>query len=101
MRFRGDDRVAIGSGRAPTGGAEVWLVRYDPREQDVEVKDGDNRGHKVVERNVVMQLERLGAWKGHPLLLRLPAAPQSGLSTLVLVQGTGGGRILGVAAQTP
>jgi hypothetical protein len=95
MRWRGD-RVAVGSGRAPKGGAEVWLVRYDPRAIDVEVKDGDNRGHMVTERNVVVQLARLGAWRGRPVLLAAPLAPEEGLRALVIVQGTGGGRILGV-----
>ena len=73
MRFRGA-RIAVGSGRVPTGGADIWLVRYDPREQDIEVKDGENRGHKVVERNVVVELQRLGPWRGRPVLLPLPAA---------------------------
>jgi hypothetical protein len=45
---------------------------------------------------VVVQLARLGAWRGRPLLLRPPAAPQDGLKTLVLVQAEDGGRILGV-----
>ncbi len=90
------DRAAIGSGRPPAGGADVWLIRYDPREQNIEVKDGDNRGHTVTERNVVAQLTRLGAWRGRPMLLRLPAAPADGLKTLVLLQAHDGGRILGV-----
>jgi len=95
MGWRGD-RVAIGGGRPPKDGAEIWLIRYDPREQDVEVKDGDNRGHTVAERNVVVQLERLGPWRGRPLLLHAPPPPQDGLRTLVLVQAEDGGRILGV-----
>jgi hypothetical protein len=95
MGWRGD-RVAVGGGRPPKDGAEIWLIRYDPREQDVEVKDGDNRGHTVVERNVVVQLMRLGAWRGRPMLLRAPPALQDGLKTLVLVQTEDGGRILGV-----
>ena len=33
--------------RAPKGGGEVWLVRYDPREQDVAVKSGDNKGQTI------------------------------------------------------
>ncbi|HEY2706981.1 MAG TPA: DUF1223 domain-containing protein [Caulobacteraceae bacterium] len=98
MSWRGADRVAVGSGRRPKGGAELWLVRYDPREADIDVKDGDNRGHKVVERNVVVQLTRLGAWRGGPMLLKLPPVPQDGLKSLVLLQGTDGGHILGVLA---
>jgi len=96
MRWRGSKFVAIGGGRRPGGGAGVWLVRFDPREADTMVKDGDNRGHKVVERNVVAQLVRLGAWRGRPVLLKLPPAPQDGLKTVVLVQGDNGGKILGV-----
>jgi hypothetical protein len=96
MRWRGDDYVAVGSGRRPRGGAGVWLVRYDPRQSDTVVRDGDNRGHKVVERNVVVQLVRLGAWRGRPVLLKLPAPPDDGLQSVVLVQGDNGGKILGV-----
>lgn len=96
MRWRGSDFVAVGGGRRPHGGAGVWLIRYDPRETDTVVKDGDNRGHKVAERNVVAQLVRLGAWRGRPVLLKLPPAPQDGLKSVVLVQGDNGGKILGV-----
>jgi hypothetical protein len=96
MSWRGASFVAVGGGRRPRGGAGVWVIRYDPREAATQVKDGDNRGQKVAERNVVMQLTRLGAWRGRPVLLKLPAAPQDGLKTLVLVQADNGGKILGV-----
>jgi hypothetical protein len=92
------DRVAVGSARPPKGGAQVWLVRYDPRRQEVVVKDGDNRGQTVVERNIVAQIEPLGAWKGRPVLFKLPPAPAEGLATVVLLQGADGGRILASAA---
>jgi hypothetical protein len=98
MRWRGGG-VAVGGGRRPVGGAGVWLVRYDPRETNVVVKDGDNRGHTVAERNVVVQLTRLGAWRGRPMLLTLPPPPQDGLKIVVLVQGDNGGKILGVLTQ--
>ena len=96
-------RVAIGTGRAPRGGAEVWLVRYDPRAQDVEVTSGDNRGQKVPHRNVVRQLERLGAWIGRPVVFKTPPASEDGLETLVIVQGPKGGKLIGVvkAASPP
>jgi hypothetical protein len=96
MSWRGASFVAVGGGRRPRGGAGVWVIRYDPREAATQVKDGDNRGQKVAERNVVMQLTRLGAWRGRPVLLKLPATPQDGLKTLVLVQADNGGKILGV-----
>jgi len=96
MRWRGEDRLAVGSGPAPRGGADVWLVRYDPKESTVEVSDGDNRGNKIVERNAVVQLERLGRWGGRPILLKVPPAPADGLRAVALLQGDDGGRILGV-----
>ena len=78
----------------PRGGAEVWLVRYDPREQEVEVKDGDNRGHTVRRAQRGAQLVQLGAWRGAPKLLRLPEPAEPGLDDVVLVQAMHGGRIL-------
>jgi hypothetical protein len=94
--FSGTTRVAVGAGRVPRGGAEVWLIRYDPREQSVVVKSGENRGQTVVERNVVRQLTRLGAWSGRPKSFRLPPAEVDGLQTVVVVQGAHGGRIIAV-----
>jgi len=90
-------RVYVGSAHAPKGGGEVWLVRYDPREQDVAVKSGDNKGQTIAARNVVRELTRLGAWKGKPTAFHLPAAQDEGLKTVVLVQAGHGGRILGAA----
>jgi hypothetical protein len=99
MRFR-RQRIAIGSGRHPRNGADIWLVRFDPREQEIEVKDGDNRGHTVIERNVVVELDKLGSWRGRPLLLPLPRPPAPGLRTVVLVQERDGGKILGAIEDT-
>jgi hypothetical protein len=97
MAFIGQRRVDVGSGPVPRGGAEVWLVRYDPREQDVVVKKGDNRGQTVVHHNVVREIKRLGAWRGRPTAYRLPNASEDGLSTAVLVQAKDGGRIVAAA----
>jgi len=87
-------RVYVGSARAPRGGGEVWLIRYDPREQDVAVKSGDNKGQTIPQKNVVRELKRLGAWRGRPTAFRLPAASEDGLKTVVLLQGAHGGRVL-------
>ena len=96
IHFVGDARVYVGSARAPKGGGEVWMVRYDPREQDIAVKSGDNKGQTIPHRNVVREIKRLGAWRGRPVAFRLPAAPEEGLKTVVLVQAGRGGRVIGV-----
>ena len=88
-------RVYVGTARAPKGGGEVWLVRYDPRAQDVAVKAGDNKGQTIAEKNVVREVTRLGAWRGKPTAFKLPAASEDGLQTVVIVQGAKGGRVLG------
>jgi len=96
MKFREDGRIGVGSGLRPKGGAEVWLIRYDPRAQDVEVKDGDNRGKTVPHKNVVRQLIRLGPWSGRPALYKLPAPSEEDLDSVILLQGAKGGKVLGV-----
>ena len=89
------DRLAIGDGETPRGGADVWLVRYDPKTQSVVVRKGENRGKTIVAHNVVRQLARLGGWTGKPKVLHLPAADSDGLKTVLLVQGAHGGPLLG------
>jgi hypothetical protein len=97
IRFVGARRVDVGSGRAGKGGADVWLIRYDPRAAEVQVRAGDNRGETVVQKNVVRQMARLGTWRGRPQAFRLPAADEAGLKTVIVVQQPRGGRVLGVA----
>lgn len=97
MRFLRRARVRVGAGGVPRGGAEVWLVRYDPSAQEVAVKRGENRGQTLVQKNVVRQLVRLGPWRGAQRVYSIPPAPQGEtLKTCILVQASGGGRILGV-----
>ena len=64
IHFVDDKRVYVGSARPPKGGGEVWLVRYDPRQQEVAVKSGDNKGQTIPQKNVVRELKRLGGWRG-------------------------------------
>lgn len=97
MRFVGKRRVDVGSGRVGKGGAEVWIVRYDPRVVEVTVKAGDNRGETVVLKNVVRQMQRVGVWRGSPRAFRLPAPGDEALKTAVIVQAPRGGRVLALA----
>ena len=99
ISFSRRGRVQVGAGRAPVGGADVWLLRYDPGVQEVAVKRGENRGATLTQRNVVRQLVRLGGWYGKPRAYLAPPPPTGAaeLKVAVLVQAKNGGRILGVA----
>ena len=46
-----DDRLGP---LAASGGADVWLVRYEGQPQETAVKEGENRGVTVVYRNVAV-----------------------------------------------
>ena len=99
MLFMQNGRIAVGSGPAPRGGADVWLIRYDPRAVEITPKKGDNRGETVTHKNVVRQVARLGTWYGRPSAYRPPKATEDGLKTAVIVQAAKGGRIIGVLTE--
>jgi hypothetical protein len=89
-------KVAVAAGVAPNRGADVWLVRYDPRVLQVPVKAGENGGKTLPQRNVVRSLTRLGGWTGQAATFAAPPADPM-LKTVVLVQARGGGPILAAA----
>jgi hypothetical protein len=88
------DRVGVGSGRAPSGGAEVVAVFYTPGPQTVDIASGDNRGQKVRHVNVVRSVRVLGPWTGRPVLYALPDAESPDQAVAVLVQSRADRRIL-------
>jgi hypothetical protein len=96
VQFRGNG-VSIGAGAAPAGGADIWLVTYDPRLIDVPIGRGENAGRTLPHKNVVHSLDRIGAWQGAVADLPLPATAL-GLRRAVLVQARAGGPILAAAA---
>ena len=97
LRLSHRTRLTVGPGRRPPGGADVWLVRYDPAERQVTVKKGENRGQTIRERNVVRQLVKLGTWSGRQKTYAVPDAPAGAeLKTVVLVQAARAGPILAV-----
>ncbi|MFK0297698.1 DUF1223 domain-containing protein [Brevundimonas sp. NPDC090276] len=91
------DRVGVGSGRPPRGGAEILAVVYQPGLQTVEVRQGDNRGQQVRHVNVVREVRRLGDWTGRPVLFALPGDSSSEDNVVVLVQAKADRRILSAA----
>ncbi len=99
VRFRSGVGAEVGEGARPPGGAEVWMVRFDPQERTVKVTKGENRGKTVVQQNLVRELVRLGAWSGRAKRLTLPPPSAPGLATALLVQGAGGGPVLAAAVR--
>ena len=89
--------VLVGAGTAPAGGAEVLLVRYDPRTVQVPIRSGENGGRTLPHRNVVKQLVRLGRWSGPAERFSLPPAADTALASAVLVQTAKAGPILAAA----
>ncbi|MFT3724169.1 MAG: DUF1223 domain-containing protein [Hyphomonadaceae bacterium] len=88
------DALILGAASAPATGADVWLVRYDPRIVQVPVKAGENTGRTLPHRNVVRELVRLGGWSGKAVTYRLPAASDPALRNAILVQAVSGGPII-------
>ena len=86
--------LTIGDAQAPKTGADVWLVRYDPRIVQVAIKRGENGGRTLPHRNVVRELVRLWAWSGAHESFALPAAGDPAWQSAILVQAVSGGPIL-------
>ena len=89
----GKSEIKIGVGKAPEGGADVWLVRYDPRLVEVPVARGENSGATLPHSHVVHELALLGSWKGGAASFAVPTDAR-GLRTAILVQERRGGPIL-------
>jgi hypothetical protein len=89
-------KVAIGPGTTDRA-ATVWLVRYDPRVQNVAIRAGENGGRTLPHRNIVRSIEALGQWRGTALALPLPAASNAAYRSAILIQSGKGGPVLAAA----
>lgn len=76
---------------------KVWLVRYDPRTQNVAIKTGENGGRTLPHKNIVRELSDLGYWTGKARSISLPKAKDSRWKNVILVQNMGTGKILSAA----
>jgi len=88
-------KIAIAAGRAPSGGADIWIANYDPRTIQVAIKAGENGGRTIPHRNIVRRLTKVGHWNGAATSYVLPAAPK-GLATAAFLQAGRGGPVLAV-----
>jgi hypothetical protein len=93
--------VSVAAGPAPSGGADLWLVRYDPRIQNVAIGAGENSGVTIAHRNVVRELVRLGGWSGAPQKFVLPGGGDPAWRAAILLQSKNGGPILSALKLAP
>jgi hypothetical protein len=88
---RSGDSVTVGAG---SGAADVWLVRYDPRVQNVAIGAGENSGITIAHKNIVRGLVKLGAWSGAAQAFAIPGGGDPAWRSAVLVQAKNGGAML-------
>ncbi len=88
------DEAAAGAAATPSEGADIWLMAFTPGMSWVDVKSGDNAGHRVPVYNAVRDLRHLGVWSGEPLTIDAAVSTDA---ALVVVQERGLGRVLSVA----
>jgi hypothetical protein len=88
--------VTVGAGKAPGGGADVWLARYIPRTVEVAIPRGENAGHTLPYTDVVREMALIGHWRGEAETFSLPSG-DSGLAEAAIVQANGAGPILAAA----
>jgi hypothetical protein len=79
------------------GDLDLWLVKYDPRTVEVEVRAGENAGEKLRHRNIVKSVERVGLFDGEERngSFIVDVAGKGPHGFVVLVQQGYGGVIVG------
>jgi hypothetical protein len=91
-----DGQVSVGAAGG-TKFSTVWVVRYDPRVNNVPIRAGENGGRTLSHRNIVRQLQAVGTWSGKPVTFAVPASSNPVYRTAVLVQSGKGGPIVAAA----
>lgn len=86
--------VLVGAASSPRRGADIFLVRYDPRVQRVAIGAGENSGVTIAHRNIVRALVKLGDWNGAAKTYAIPAGADPAWRAAILVQEKNGGPIL-------
>ncbi len=99
-RHTGGPSIVVAGNRITVGAASgvkpatVWVVRYDPRSNNVPIRAGENGGRTLPHRNIVRQLDAVGTWSGSAASFTLPPNPNPILRTAILVQSGKGGAIV-------
>ncbi|KAF3932204.1 hypothetical protein ABW20_dc0109609 [Dactylellina cionopaga] len=85
------------SGAEMEESADVHLVRYMPNPADVDIKRGENAGRCIPHRNVVVDIKKIGEWKGGSIVFNIGEEKLEGIARAVLLQKGRGGPVIGSA----
>lgn len=85
--------VTVDKATAPQGGADVWLISYEPGVKEVTVGAGANVGRTLKNVNVVRSLSYLGPWSGEKVSFKLMDSRDK-MKQVILVQVSNGGPIV-------
>ena len=96
-----DTDIRIDSDKLEAEPHDIFLVTYKDGDEKVKIGKGPNKGKKLVHRNVVAGIAKVGEWTGGNMTVPLPALPSAkrlGQRAAVLVQqGGNGGPIVAAA----
>ncbi|KAF3085707.1 hypothetical protein TWF102_007579 [Orbilia oligospora] len=97
VRVDTESNAILVSGRDADEVADVHLVRYMPNPPDVDIRRGENAGRCLPHRNVVVDIKKIGEWRGGSTVFNIGDEKQEGIERAVLVQKGRGGAVIGVA----
>lgn len=101
LALQSDDRAAPASGKLKLGmvntppagqSYQLWLIGFD-REQERDVRSGENAGRRLVHANVVREMIDLGQWDGQQRELDFTLSQPCDGGVAVLVQEGRGGPV--------
>jgi hypothetical protein len=95
-----DTEVRIDTDRQEIESHDILLVTYKSEDEKVKISKGPNKGKKLVHRNAVTEIVKIGEWIGGNLTIPLPTPKSSmrpGTEAAVLIQSGSGGPIVAVA----
>ncbi|KAI8631939.1 thioredoxin-like protein [Xylariaceae sp. FL1651] len=94
-----DTHVRIDTDKAETTKHDVLVIVYEDSSETIKIAKGPNKGKKVVHKNVVKDIAKIGEWEGGDLVLPLPMSPAQmapGTAAVAIVQEAMGGPVIAV-----
>ncbi|KAI5923604.1 thioredoxin-like protein [Camillea tinctor] len=88
--------VRIDSDRLEAEAHDVLAVVYEDRSEMVKIPKGPNKGKKVMHKNVVKDIVKIGEWAGGNVVLAPLPQMAPGTAAVVLVQAPMGGPVVAV-----